>query len=79
MVAWFQTSCIMRWINLFGIMVDGFESTWTCGRLVLLAMHACLLHIYNHAFTLFIFIVIWDLQVIFIVIYPRKSVMSVCE
>jgi hypothetical protein len=27
LVAWFQTSCIMRWIDLFGLMLDGFEST----------------------------------------------------
>jgi hypothetical protein len=32
-------------------------------------MHACLLHIYNHAFTLFILIVI----------YPQKLVMSTNE
>jgi hypothetical protein len=32
-------------------------------------MHAFLLHIYNHSFTLFILIVV----------YPRKSVMSMCE
>jgi hypothetical protein len=27
LVVWFQTSRIMRWINLFGVMLDGFEST----------------------------------------------------
>jgi hypothetical protein len=27
LVAWFQTSRIMRWINLFGVTLDGFEST----------------------------------------------------
>jgi hypothetical protein len=32
-------------------------------------MHACLLHIYNHAFTLFVLIII----------YPQKSVMITCE
>jgi hypothetical protein len=32
-------------------------------------MHACLLHIYNDAFTLFVLIVI----------YPRKLVMVTCE
>jgi hypothetical protein len=32
-------------------------------------MHACLLHTYNHAFTLFVLIVI----------YPQKSVMTTCE
>jgi hypothetical protein len=31
----------MWWINLFGVMLDGFESTYTCGRLVLL-IYACL-------------------------------------
>jgi hypothetical protein len=32
-------------------------------------MHACLLHIYNHAFTL----------IVLIVIYPQKLVMIMCE
>jgi hypothetical protein len=32
-------------------------------------MHACLFHIYNHAFTLFILIII----------YPRGSVMILCK
>jgi hypothetical protein len=41
LVVSFQTSCIMQWINLFGVMLDGFESTWTCGRLVLL-VYACM-------------------------------------
>jgi hypothetical protein len=31
-------------------------------------MHACLLHIYDHAF----------LHLLFIVIYPRGSVMALC-
>jgi hypothetical protein len=41
LVVWFQTSCIMRWINSFDLMLDGFEDNWTCGRLVFLA-YACL-------------------------------------
>jgi hypothetical protein len=27
LVAWFQTSRIMWWINLFGVTLDGFQST----------------------------------------------------
>jgi hypothetical protein len=27
LVVWFQTSRIMRWIDLFDVMLDGFEST----------------------------------------------------
>jgi hypothetical protein len=59
----------MRWINLFGFMLDGFKVSRHAVDYCFGPMHACSLHTCDHAL----------LHLLLIVIYPRGLVMTMHE